>query len=295
MEIAYVNDDGNFNETGFKEALPGLLGRDSLVRDDGSDIKTFDNMKTLSDVFKFAQETKSAFDKKTSDHIASLDAEGIKALVGDRVIHRPAEGADDAAKLGFRKTLLTELGAPDDAAKYVFNKPDLPDGMIYNENTEALFRGMFKELGMPADMAMALSDGFNKMQIDNFNTKTAAADAKFSDDFGKHMTDNPGDKAVTNLRHALDAIRAFNPDKESELIKAIDEAKLGDNITDSKLWRKVGFDDFRDVAGYATIGAKMASGMSHKDETGEHGKKTGGEMYDHPTSKEHDEAVTGNN
>ncbi len=290
MDIAYVNDDGNFNETGFKESLPGLLGLESLKREDGSDIKTFDNMKTLGDVFKFAHSTKSAFDKKTSDHIAGLDVDGIKALVGDRVIHRPAEGADDTVKGEFRKELLTELGAPKEAAGYIFNKPNLPDGMKYNEDTEAVFRAIFDKLNVPGDMAMALSDGFNQMQIDNFNTKTKATDDTFSEAFGKHMTDNPGDKAVTSLRQALDAVRAFNPD-DTDLIKAIDEAKLNDNLTDSKLWRKVGFDDFRDIAGYATIGAKMASGISHKDEGGEHGKDKSGDIYDHATSKEHDEAV----
>lgn len=290
MEIDFVNDDSNFNETGFKEALPGLLGLESLNRDDGSKIKTFDNMKNLGDVFKFAQSTKSAFDKKTSDHIAGLDADGIKALVGDRVIHRPAEGADDAAKLTFRKGLLSELGAPDDAASYIFNRPELPDGMTYNEGTEALFRGMFHELNLPADMAMALSDGFNRMQIDNFNAKTKATDEAFSEAFGKHMTDNPGDKAVTTLRHALDAIRAFNPN-DDDLIKLIDETKLNDNLTDSKLWRKVGFDDFKDIAGYATIGAKMASGISHKDDSDINKTDKSGDMYDHPTSVEQDKAV----
>ncbi len=290
MEIAYVNDDGTFNETGFKEALPGLLGRENLKRDDGSDIKTFDNMKTLGDVFKFAQSTKSAFDKKTSDHIAGLDADGIKALVGDRVIHRPPQGADDTVKADFRKGLLTELGAPKEASEYIFNRPNLPDGMKYNEGREAVYREIFHKLQLPGDIAMALSDADYQIQIDNFNAKTAATDTAFSEAFGKHMTDNPGDKAVTNLRQALDAIRAFNPN-DTDLISLIDEVKLSDNLTDSKLWRKVGFDNFRDIAGYATIGAKMASGISHKDDGDPNKTDKSGAIYDHPTSVEHDEAV----
>lgn len=294
MEVAYINDDSNFNETGFKEALPGLLGLDTLTRKDGTQIKTFENMKNLSDVFKSLHSTKSAFDKKTSDHIASLDADGIKALVGDRVIHRPAEGADDTAKSDFRKSLLSELGAPDDPAKYIFNRPDLPEGMKYNEDAETVFREIFGKIGLPGDMGMALSDAFNAMQIKMFNDKKAATDEAFSEAFGKHMTDNPGDKAETSLRQALDAVRAFNPD-DVELIKLIDEAKLSDNLTDSKLWRKVGFDDFRDIKGYAAIGKQMASGISHKDDGNPNKKDKSGDMYDHPTSKEHDEAVKSNN
>jgi len=242
----FLNEDGGFTED-FKTALPSMLGEEH------AESKVFEDITGLSMLAKAYADTKSMVGKKL-----------------EGVIQKPTDNSSDDDKANFRKTLLTELGAPESVDGYQFDRPDMPDGMEYDEGMEGDFKSLLHQANCPLDIAKTLVDGFNKLQIGRFNQGVEADNAEFEKESTSMKTDWAGEALPTNLRIALKAVKEFVGD---DLKKQIDEAKLYDKATDLSVWRKLGFSPSQ-IRVWHNIASKVMPSTAGKDEGGQTGVKS---------------------
>lgn len=259
----HIGEDGNFTD-GFASAATEALG------DNYKGSKIFEPIKNPADLLSVYADTKTAYGKKL-----------------EGVIQKPAANATDQEKAEYSKTLLTELGTPEKPEDYEFIRPEkLPEGMEYDENTEAYFRKIFFDIGVPKSIAGALSAKFNEMQIAAYNESVTKTSQQFIEDVKSLDNDWRGDKAVLNNRQAFKAIMQFGTD---DLKKTLKEGNINNTLTDHVKWRALGFSPAQRRV-WANIGAAMKSdeaitnegtpGSSNTDQN-----TTMSKIYDHPTSK----------
>ena len=155
----------------------------------------------------------------------------------DNVIQRPASDATDDKKAEFRNVLLTELGAPETVEGYVFDRPDLPDGMQYSDETEKNFRELFHKLRVPADVAKQLTTAYNEMQVAKFTTERETAKVEFDKESTQLKLDWPGELFSKNARIAYKALQEFMGE---DALKAFDEVQIYDHASDLELWDRLG-------------------------------------------------------
>ena len=208
-----IGTDGVFTEA-FTEALPGFLGEEH------KDSKDFDDIKDIGTLVKRFADNRKMVGKKL-----------------DNVIQRPAADATDDKKAEFRNVLLTELGAPETVEGYVFDKPQLPDGMDYSDETEKTFKELFHKLRVPADVAKQLTTAYNEMQVARFTTERDSAQVEFDKESGQLKLDWPGELFSKNARIAYKALQEFMGE---DALKAFDEAQIFDHASDLELWNKLG-------------------------------------------------------
>lgn len=213
MPEPMIGTDGAFTPE-FTEALPGFLGEEH------KDSKDFDDIKDIGTLVKRFADNRKMVGKKL-----------------DNVIQRPADNATDDAKAEFRNVLLTELGAPEKVDGYSFDRPNLPEGMEYSDETEKHFRELFHKLRVPADTAKQLAASFNEMQIAKFSEQRNAAKKESDEQGDKLKIDWPGELFSKNARIAYKAIQKFMDD---DALKTFDEAQIFDHASDLDLWDKLG-------------------------------------------------------
>ena len=98
---------------------------------------------------------------------AALDAQSSSAL------KRPAKDAPKEAWDQFYK----ELGRPESAEGYTLEKPQIPSGMRYDEQTEKWFRGVAHNLGLTQEQAKGFFEEYNKIQVEGVQRAVAAKKA----------------------------------------------------------------------------------------------------------------------
>lgn len=268
----YFNDDGTVNIDG-----PGLL---SLAGEDHADSKVFDDIKDVAGLIKSHADTKSKLGKKL-----------------ENVIQRPAENATDEQKAEFRKLLLKELGSKESAEELNITVPDLPEGMIRNDDLKNKWTGRFIEMGMPESMIQQCISHFVVDNIQTHNERIKAENEAFETSVKDFRNNHRGVKEIEFVRVAHDALMRFAsadtkmPDgtQVKGLKTLIKEADLFTNPTDYKKWRDLGINPDQ-LELWGNIGNRMKSGFSLKDEDaagkGEKtDKQTAAEIYDHPTSQ----------
>jgi hypothetical protein len=170
---------------------------------------------------------------KLSDLVAEIDRLDGEVSNGIRV---PGKGASKAEWDKYREG----LGIPSSAEGYRLNRPDLPQGMRYNESLEKWFRGRMHQANVPQDVASAMFDEFNKMQLDSFAAMVASQK-----------------EAATK---GMDALKAkFGdklPDKMAAMTKAMNAFMSPGMFAKIK---SVGLDNDPDfIAGWIAIGEKMS-------------------------------------
>jgi len=256
----YVNEDGSFVDGADIKSLAG---------DEHKETKCFDDIKDFQSFVKVHADTKSALGKKL-----------------DNVIQKPGENATDEEKAAFRQSMKTELGAVKSGSEYEFTRPDMPEGMFYDEQFESSMREMLAQAGVPKDEAKALYDGYNKMMIANY-TKAAEDEGKREKAADEKLrADWPGTEMTVNTRLAHAAMQALGAeafpelwsgfkDAEGKDVKGLEqrmkESGIFDSPGDLAKWRSIGVDPSM-LRLYAVIGKRMQSGQVL---TGE-GTTTGG-------------------
>lgn len=239
-ELNYVDSSGGFTDS-FREALPGILG------DEHAESKVFDDITDVSTLAKSFADTKSMVGRKL-----------------DGVIQKPTESATDEDRLNYRDTLKAELGAPESVEGYAFDRPELPEGMTYDEGMESEFKDLFFQRKTNPEDAKFFVEAFNQMQLNRYNQAVEAQNKEFDESSSSLKTDWAGEQLPKNLRIALKAVKEFGSD---ELKKSLDDAKLFDNATDLGLWRKLGFSPDQ-LRVWHNIANKTLSVGALKDEGG---------------------------
>jgi len=170
--------------------------------------------------------------------ITRLDAEVGK---GVRV---PAKGASQAEWSAYRKA----VGVPESAEGYRFQRPQLPQGMRYNEGIEKWFREKMHGANVPQEQAEAIFNDFNRMQVENYNQFQAQAQAQRQKDFetGKATLQKEfGDKfdeKMAALKRGIDQflspkafekLKRFGLDNDPDIVFAF--VKVGESMAEDKL------------------------------------------------------------
>lgn len=264
--VDYIGDDGNFSD-GFKGAAIAELG------DDFKETKVFDDIKNPSGLISAYAHTKTKVGEKL-----------------EGVIQKPAENATDQEKADYQKSLLKELGTPEKAEDYDFPRPEnLPEGMNYDEDTEAAFRQFFFEQNVPKGIATALAAKFSEMQISRHTAAVEAQQKEFDTACTELDKDWSGTAATKNNRLVFKAIMEFADEGLTKLLK---DAKLNDNITDHQKWNDCSFTPAQrrvwlNIAKRTKVDTIVTNeGGSGGGEKESDTKKVVKKLYDHPTSVE---------
>jgi DNA-binding transcriptional MerR regulator len=230
---------GGFTET-FRGALPEILG-DAYYNDPDTKqepTKAFDDIKDLPGLMKVTLDSRRALSKKM-----------------ENVIQRPGKDAKPEEIQAYQKQLAKELGAPDKPEDYEFTRPQMPDGVPYDEDLEKTMRQMFAEAGVPKATAKAIYDGYNKMQLEKINKIIQAEQVKYDTEVKELQNDWQGDKMLVNGRVALQALLSFaDPDTK----KLLADSKLSEHVNDPTAWRKFGVSPYQ-LRIWHRIGEKMGT------------------------------------
>jgi len=75
----------------------------------------------------------------------------------------PEEDATDEERNDF----YTKLGRPETADKYEYERPDMPEGMAYDENSETAFKQLAHNQGLTQKQVGSILDFYNKFALDS--------------------------------------------------------------------------------------------------------------------------------
>jgi len=135
-----------------------------------------------------------------------------------------------------RATFFSKIGRPDKPEGYEFKKPDLPEGITYDENQEKEFRNTCHTLGLSKGQATGIYDNFHQYVIKSFQALDGKrkqirneAEIKLKADWGDKYTEN-----VEISRRAAKALGG------EEFITFMDQSGLGDNPIMVKTFHDIG-------------------------------------------------------
>ena len=142
-------------DSGNQNAQPLTINADVLgdLRDDPV-FKPFDG-KPVSEVFKSFKNAQS--------------------LIGGEKIVLPNGKLDTPENWNY---VFDKLGRPKNPDGYQFEKPNLPEGLPYDENMEKAFKATVHQLGLLPKQAQGLYAFWNKIQADGYNAYVAAENTK---------------------------------------------------------------------------------------------------------------------
>ena len=265
--MQHIDETGKFTDS-FKDNILAVIGEEH------KGTKLWENIPDVATAFKVLADTKSAFGKKL-----------------ENVIQRPADDASDEDKEAYRKSLLKELGATDNADDFEFPRMDGVEYGEQEEENEAAFRKFFLEEGVSPALAKKLVELGNQAQVGMAKARLEAEQRAFETECGELDKDWPGDKTVENNRIAHDAMMEFSDDALKSVLK---DAKIYDDAGNHTKWRDVGV-SVRQRRIWHNIGVAMksaeysggGSGSDNEEESASGGSNLVGKgrRYDHPTSK----------
>jgi hypothetical protein len=105
-------------------------------------------------------------------------------------IFKPGEDASDEVVKAYRE----KMGIPETAAGYEIQRPDLPEGLPYDEETEKAALEVFHKAGMSKESAQMAMDFYNNMVIEAYKQMETDAEqarkdtkAELEKDWGDEM------------------------------------------------------------------------------------------------------------
>lgn len=161
---------------------------------------------------------------------AFLDADGkLKNAVA-----LPREGASDKERAEF----YAKLGRPESPEKYTLARPNLPEGMQYDEDAEKFFRTEAHKLGLSQQQMAGLYAAYNGMQQKSFEA-SAKQSAEAQKAAEEALKTEWGDKYAANLETAYRAVIWLGGQK---LKDELDRTGLGNNPELAKAFARVGLE-----------------------------------------------------
>ncbi len=140
--------------------------------------------------------------------------------IGKKGVIIPEEGASDEEMNAFH----TAMGRPEKATDYEFAKPNLPDGMEFDEKLDAGFREFAHKNGLSQKKAAAISDWYNGNMIEAYGANTKAIKANQEESVAL-LKKTWGKDADANFALAEKAFKTFVPDETKQAMFG----KLGDS------------------------------------------------------------------
>lgn len=262
--MEHIDEAGNFTES-FKENLGEFAGEAH------ADSKAFDSISNVGTLVKAYADTKSAYGKKL-----------------ENMIRKPAENATTEEKSEYRKTLANEMGAPESVDGYELPRPEnLPEGINFSDETEAVFKELFFEEGVSVDTARRLSDKLYEVQLKAFQDRVDAEQREFQAACVELDKDWSGDAAIENNRIAFKALMQFADDDLKNFVK---ESKIYEDPNNHQKWLELGFNPpQRRIWHNIGVATKSSEAITNegaattKDDSPEAAFK---KLYPHPSSQE---------
>lgn len=134
-----------------------------------------------------------------------------------------------------------KIGRPETPENYEFTRPEIPEGMNYNEDMEKAFASQAHNLGLTQPQASKLLDWYNKSQIDMQSELEKKAEFEQSQavealkkEWGKVYSDKM-EKANAAVRTfgAADTLEKAGYANNPDMVKLF--AKVGESISEDKL------------------------------------------------------------
>ena len=146
----------------------------------------------------------------------------------------PGEDATDEEKSAFAQ----KMGRPETVEGYEIAKPtDWPEGIGYDENLDAAFKGWAFELGLPADTAKGLHERYNSAMLDAHNKIAEAEKAAIEKADNKLKDEWKGDDYKVNTEIAHRAFKEFGDDEAAAFL---DETMIGDiSLGEHPVFRRI--------------------------------------------------------
>jgi len=145
----------------------------------------------------------------------------------------------------------------ENAEGYDMPRPELPEGMTYDENFEKVIRGIAFEAGISKAQLKTLTEAYNKYQVEQFGIITAEL-TKTYDEGQKALKVEWKENYDTNLEVAKRACRELGGD---DFIALLETNKLGNNPVFIKTFHNIGLKILNDTLIKGTQG-----GGDKKDE-----------------------------
>ncbi len=172
-----------------------------------------------------------------------------------------------------------KIGRPVNAEGYELARPDLPEGMTYNESFEKAITAIAYEEGISKQQLQTLSKAFNEYQIQEF-TNFSSELQRTQEEGERSLKEEWGVKYDENLEVAKRACKELGSDEFNQLLI---ESKLGNNPIFIKTFREIGLKIMDDTLIKGTQGDKTKDEYvpAYKDSP---------EMYKNDTSEEGEKA-----
>lgn len=87
----------------------------------------------------------------------------VQRMIGGEKVTVPIGKNDTPEAWG---TLWAKLGRPDDPDGYQLQRPEMPEGIPYNEESEKSFRALAHSIGLTPKQAAAIYEAYNKSVLD---------------------------------------------------------------------------------------------------------------------------------
>ena len=174
----------------------------------------------------------SLTDIKDVGNLAKSYINGQK-LIGKNRIALPDEKATDEEMSAF----YSQVGRPEKSDGYQFgDRPELPEGMEYDEGFETQFKDMAYQSGLSAKQAKAIYDGYHKYIIAKAETegKTNAAQ---SEEWVKSLKQDFGKAYHERVDLAKRAVDSYADDKVKGWLA---QTGMGNNPMFVKMFAKIG-------------------------------------------------------
>jgi len=140
-------------------------------------------------------------------------------------------------------TFYDKIRGVENAEGYDMPKPELPEGMTYDENFEKVIRGIAFEAGISKAQLKTLTEAYNKYQIEQFGIITAEL-TKTYDEGQKALKVEWKEDYDTNLEVAKRACRELGGD---DFIALLETNKLGNNPVFIKTFHNIGLKILNDT------------------------------------------------
>ena len=129
-----------------------------------------------------------------------------------------------------------KIGRPVNAEGYELARPDLPEGMTYDEGFEKAITAIAYEEGISKQQLQVLSKAFNEYQVNEF-TNFSSELQRTQEEGERSLKEEWGAKYDENLEVAKRACKELGSDEFTQLLV---ESKIGNNPVFIKTFRDIG-------------------------------------------------------
>lgn len=200
----------------------------AILNEDGSFGEGF--AKLVGDEYAGHAEIKNAGNLQTfvKNHFNLVKKLGEKT---EGMVKIPGEKATEDEVKAYR----TAIGVPDNADGYQFEKPQLPEGMSFDEGLEKGFKAMALELNLNAKQAAGLYKMYNDYQM-GLHQSVMDADTQNTTTAQEALKKEWGGKYQDNVNLSLKAMNTF---ADPEFKKYLDETRLGNHPAMIKMMHNI--------------------------------------------------------